>query len=76
MIATLAVQQLRQPDTPSKDQAPAYMPARQAITSHQHSDCTGPMCQKTNRLLAKLKPWTAVLALFDLISKVPSYANA
>ena len=34
------------------------------------------VCQKMTRLLAKLKPWTAVLALVGLISKVQSYARA
>ena len=34
------------------------------------------VCQKMTRLLAKLKPLTAVFALLGLIRKVQSYARA
>ena len=34
------------------------------------------VCQKMTRLLAQLKPWTAVSAFLGLISKVLSYVEA
>ena len=34
------------------------------------------VCQKNDQALALLKPWTAVLALLGLISKVQIYARA
>ena len=70
-MATMATRHQKQGLSPC-----LYVRARQAIASHQHTDCKGPMSQNMTRLLTKLKPWTAVSALLGLINIMQSYDRA
>ena len=69
--ATMATGHRKQGSSPC-----LYVRARQAIESHQHTDCKGPMCQRNDQASSETRTLDSFSALLGLISKVQSHARA